>query len=204
VLGAASILFFLWVAGILRRKPAIGMIVPLFALMMPQLQSTSPMVGRMTSFLFYLLFLGPGEEFFFRGYIQSRLNAAFGKPFNFWGVRWGWGLIIASLLFGLMHVLNPFNPFLGKFDLYWWWGAWTIFGGFLLGYIREKPATYCHPPSCTVCRRRSPPCYWVSLAFADPEKWTIKKPAGETGWLLVPQAGIEPTTLALGVLCSIR
>jgi membrane protease YdiL (CAAX protease family) len=47
-------------------------------------------------------------------------------------------LVITALLFGLMHVLNPFNPFLGRFDLYIGWGVWRIFGGLTLGYIREK------------------------------------------------------------------
>jgi len=41
-------------------------------------------------------------------------------------------LAIASLVFGLMHILNPFNPF------HIWWGVWTVFGGLTLGYIREK------------------------------------------------------------------
>jgi membrane protease YdiL (CAAX protease family) len=93
----------------------------------------------LTSFLFYLLFLGPGEEFLFRGYIQSRLNAAFGRPFSFWGVPWGWGLVIASLLFGFMHILNPFNPF------HIWWGVWTVFGGLSAGYIREKTGSILPP-----------------------------------------------------------
>jgi hypothetical protein len=59
-----------------------------------------------TSFLFYLPFVGFGEEILYRGFIQSRLNQAIGTPWHFLGVEWGWGIIIASLLFGLSHVMN--------------------------------------------------------------------------------------------------
>jgi len=57
----------------------------------------------------------------------------------------GWGLVIASILFGIMHILNPFNPFLGKFDLYIWWGVWTVFGGLIFGYVREKAMSILPP-----------------------------------------------------------
>jgi membrane protease YdiL (CAAX protease family) len=53
-------------------------------------------------------------------------------PLSFWGVPWGWGLVITALIFGFVHILNPFNPF------HIWWGVWTIFGGLSFGYIREK------------------------------------------------------------------
>ena len=104
----------------------------------PLATSSGLLPEKLVSFLFYLLFLGPGEEFLFRGYIQSRLNTAFGRTSSFWGVSFGWGLIITSLIFGFMHVLNPFNPFLSGFGLYPWWGVWTIFGGLTAGFIREK------------------------------------------------------------------
>jgi membrane protease YdiL (CAAX protease family) len=144
ILSAISIACLVWTAGILRKKPATALVLPALALI-PMMQGSAILPERLVSFLFYLLFLGPGEEFFFRGYIQSRLNAAFGRPFRFWGVSWGWGLIIASLLFGFMHILNPFNPFLGKFDLYIWWGVWTVFGGLIFGYIREKAGSILPP-----------------------------------------------------------
>ena len=32
------------------------------------------------------------EEFFFRGYLQTNLNRAWGRPFSFLGVAWGWAL----------------------------------------------------------------------------------------------------------------
>jgi membrane protease YdiL (CAAX protease family) len=144
ILSAISIACLIWTAGILRKKPATALVLPALVLI-PMMQGSAILPERLVSFLFYLIFLGPGEEFLFRGYIQSRLNVAFGRPFRFWGVSWGWGLIIASLLFGFMHILNPFNPFLGKFDLYIWWGVWTVFGGLIFGYIREKAGSILPP-----------------------------------------------------------
>jgi membrane protease YdiL (CAAX protease family) len=121
-----------------------ALVLPALGLL-PLVQGSAILPERLVSFLFYLMFLGPGEEFLFRGYIQSRLNVAFGRPFRFWGVSWGWGLVISSLLFGFMHILNPFNPFLGKFDLYIWWGVWTVFGGLIFGYVREKAGSILPP-----------------------------------------------------------
>ena len=100
---------------------------------------TTPYTERISGFVFYLFFVGFGEEIMFRGYIQSRLNEAFDRPYRFFGVGWGWGLIIASLIFGFMHVINPYNPF------HWWWGFWTFFGGLFFGFIREKTGSVVAP-----------------------------------------------------------
>jgi hypothetical protein len=115
-----------------------ALVLPACLGLIPLMQGSAILPERLVSFLFYLLFLSSGEEFLFRGYIQSRLNMAFGRPFRFWGVSFGWGLVLTALIFGLMHILNPFNPFLGEFDLYIWWGMWTVFGGLMFGYVREK------------------------------------------------------------------
>ena len=91
-------------------------------------------------FGYVYLFSVPAEEILFRGYVQSRLNRAFGRPYRFFGVPWGKGILLSSLLFGLWHLVNPltFNPFLGQFDLHWLHGLWTFFFGLFLGYFREK------------------------------------------------------------------
>jgi membrane protease YdiL (CAAX protease family) len=96
-------------------------------------------------FVFYIFFFRLGEELLFRGYIQSRLNAAWGKPFQFFGVRWGWGVVIASVLFGLMHVLNVGSLVSGAWQPEWWWGFWTFFGGLVLGFVREKTGSIVAP-----------------------------------------------------------
>jgi CAAX protease family protein len=85
------------------------------------------------SLIYYYLFVGLAEEGFFRGYMQSRLNQAFGQPFRFFGVSWGWGLVIASLAFAAWHIVwNPANL------AGWLHGLWTFFAGLIFGYVREK------------------------------------------------------------------
>lgn len=98
-----------------------------------------------SALVFYIFFLGVGEELLFRGYIQSRLNAAFGKPFTLFGAQWGWGAIIASALFGIMHLLNLGSLASGQWILTPWWGLWTFFGGLVFAYIREKTGSIAAP-----------------------------------------------------------
>jgi membrane protease YdiL (CAAX protease family) len=77
---------------------------------------------------------GAGEEIFFRGYVQSRLNDAFGRPFRLFGVDFGVGLFGAAALFGLVHVLNGVDYFAGEYRPMWWHGlaaGSTVFYGFL-------------------------------------------------------------------------
>lgn len=80
----------------------------------------------------------PAEEIFFRGYVQTRLNDVFERKFNLNGVGFGWGLILSSVLFGVMHVLNPYNPLMGSSGVSLPWGLWTTVLGLILGLIREK------------------------------------------------------------------
>lgn len=91
---------------------------------------TLPLGKQVGGFTFGLFTIGFGEEILFRGYIQSRLNRAFGKPFRIWGVRWGWSAVITAVFFGLVHYLH------GSGTL--WWGVWTTFAGLVFGFLREK------------------------------------------------------------------
>lgn len=84
------------------------------------------------------VFSGFGEEIFLRGYVQGRLNQAFGRPWTFFGVPCGPGLIIAALLFGLLHAFNTYNPAAGETTLAWGWALFATFGGLFFGLIREK------------------------------------------------------------------
>jgi membrane protease YdiL (CAAX protease family) len=92
-----------------------------------------------------LVFSGFGEEFLWRGYVQSRLNRAFGRPWRLFGIQFGAGLIIASLLFGVQHALNTYKPALGLASLSWGWALSTFVGGLMFGAIREKTGTLLAP-----------------------------------------------------------
>jgi uncharacterized protein len=91
------------------------------------------------------IFSGFGEEFTFRGYFQSRLNQAFGRPLILFGIQFGVGLIIASLLFGLWHAFNTYDPTVGVSSLAWGWALSSFVSGLFFGVIREKTGTLIAP-----------------------------------------------------------
>jgi len=68
------------------------------------------------------------EEFFFRGYLQTRLNRIFGRPFQFLGAPFGWGLVMTALIFTLFHFLLSVNL----------WNAGIFFPALIFGWLREK------------------------------------------------------------------
>jgi membrane protease YdiL (CAAX protease family) len=94
-----------------------------------------------STIVFQFYFAGFGEEILFRGYFQSRLSQDFGRPWRIKGVAFGPGLLIASALFGVLHMLNPFNPLMGKFEIDLLWGISSFVGGLLFGFLREKTGT---------------------------------------------------------------
>jgi membrane protease YdiL (CAAX protease family) len=102
-------------------------------------------VQKVLTVVYFLFFVGFGEEMLNRGYIQSRLNGVFGRHWSFFGVKVGWGLVITSLIFGFGHVFTNFNPFLGEFNWNWWQAFWTIFSGLVFGYLRERTGSILVP-----------------------------------------------------------
>jgi len=105
---------------------------------------TTPYTKRISGFVFYLFFVGFGEEILYRGYIQSRLNEAFDRSYHFFGVNWGWGIIIASLIFGFSH-MGILTLSLGEYVLRLPWVFWTFFSGLVFGFIREKTGSIVAP-----------------------------------------------------------
>ncbi len=89
------------------------------------------------SVLFYAM-VGLGEEIWFRGFVLTRLNETAGCPNRFFGVNWGWGTLLAALLFGASHLFNGLDPVTGAFNPPWAWGAWTVFSALFFSYIRLK------------------------------------------------------------------
>lgn len=59
--------------------------------------------------IFLLIMPGLAEEIVFRGVYQSLLNRAFGKPWRLAGAEFGWGLIIAAILFAGSNGLVAVN-----------------------------------------------------------------------------------------------
>jgi membrane protease YdiL (CAAX protease family) len=96
-----------------------------------------PLPNVLFSVLWLFLGTGFGEEVFFRGYVQSRVNEAFGRPYRRWGVRVGPGVVISSLLFGFIHALNTVDYFGGRYDFAWLWLLSNSFVGLFFGVLRE-------------------------------------------------------------------
>jgi membrane protease YdiL (CAAX protease family) len=149
ILAGVEIAVLFALGWMLKRKPTrneSGIVVGAILLTTYSSITQKATVGNgISALLFYVFFLGLGEELLFRGYIQSRLNEAFGRPFQFFGVHWGWGVVITSVLFGLMHILNIGTLVTGDWQLTPWWGLWTFFAGFIGGFVREKTGSIVAP-----------------------------------------------------------
>jgi uncharacterized protein len=97
-----------------------------------------PVLDVLLSVLWLFFGAGFGEEIFFRGYIQSRLNQAFGRPWRFLGVDFGLGLLVSAALFGLIHVFNTVDYFSGHWDFAWLWWFPNFAAGLFFGALRER------------------------------------------------------------------
>ena len=77
---------------------------------------------------YQVFFVAIPEEFFYRGYFQTRLNEVFDRRWVVFGVPMGWGSVIAAAFFAFGHSLV---------DLQWWHFA-TFFPGMVFAWMREK------------------------------------------------------------------
>lgn len=136
ILSAVQVVLLLVLAWLLRRKPLAASGAAAVVLLAPAVPGAFGQAVIL--FLTYALFVGFGEEILYRGYVHSRLNEAFGTPFRFSGVAFGWGTILAAAAFGLAHVglvrwiLDTTNQVTPA------WGLWTFFGGLVFAFVREK------------------------------------------------------------------
>jgi membrane protease YdiL (CAAX protease family) len=142
----AAVVLLAWVLtrqdSILNRIPkASCVLVFLAALSLPlifALHYGRPFRHTVLTVLWLLLGAGCGEEIFYRGYIQSRVNMAFGRPLRFLGIQFGMGLLVSSLLFGFLHALNSVDYFDRRFTFAWGFGVANVGTGLLYGCLRES------------------------------------------------------------------
>jgi membrane protease YdiL (CAAX protease family) len=136
-----------WGARIERFPLSIGVALLLAGLLAPlalRLAEGRPVGHAALTLLGLVVGAALGEELFFRGYVQSRLNEAFGRPWSAFGVPWGPGLLIASAYFGLIHVLNPCDYFRGQGHFAWWHGLFCT-AALLYGFLRERTGSIVAP-----------------------------------------------------------
>lgn len=146
ILAGIQIALLFALALLLRKKPPIAMAAS-GILLMPTLIDAGESTASQALILFltYALFVGFGEEMLYRGYMQSRLNEVFCKPYKFFDVAYGWGAIVTALLFGLTHV-GILRWILGMSnEATLAWGFWTVFGGLVFGFVREKSGSILAP-----------------------------------------------------------
>jgi membrane protease YdiL (CAAX protease family) len=75
---------------------------------------------------FFLLVAIP-EEVFYRGYMQTRLDAVFKRRVTILGAKVGWSLVVTSAFFAVGHLVEPRLDKLG-----------TFFPGLVFGWLRAR------------------------------------------------------------------
>ena len=81
-----------------------------------------------TLILYQLFFVAIPEEFFYRGYMQTRLNEVFPKKFILFGIPFSHALWITSIVFAIGHSLVILR----------WWHWAIFFPGLIFGLLRER------------------------------------------------------------------
>lgn len=77
---------------------------------------------------YHLFFVAIPEEMFYRGYLQSRLDEAFGKPWRLFGAQVGPGLLFASVIFAFGHSIVQLQ----------WWHFAIFFPSLVFGWMRAR------------------------------------------------------------------
>ena len=78
--------------------------------------------------LYHLVYVALPEEFFYRGYMQSRLDLVFPRTRTVFGIPLGWGFLITVVLFTVGHTIVQFR----------WWHFAIAFPALLFGWIRYR------------------------------------------------------------------
>jgi membrane protease YdiL (CAAX protease family) len=86
--------------------------------------------------LFEATLPGMAEEFVYRGVLLTLLNKMFGRPWRLWGAQFGWGLLIISVLFGLLHGLDIHDFSVQR--IYWAPMIFAFIVGLALAWLRER------------------------------------------------------------------
>ena len=77
---------------------------------------------------YHLFYAAIPEEIFYRGYMQSRLDEAFGTPWTVFGAAVGPGLLLTAVLFAFGHSLVFFQ----------WWHVAIVVPALAFGWMRSR------------------------------------------------------------------
>ncbi len=79
--------------------------------------------------LYQVLCVGYAEEFFYRGYMQTRLDGIWDNTrWSFLGARFGWSLPVTAVLFTIGHSLVTLQ----------WWQPFIVFPALVFGWLRAR------------------------------------------------------------------
>ena len=93
--------------------------------------------------LFFAIMPGLGEELIYRGLLLGLLNKIFERKFKLLRTNFGWGLILTSIVFGLLHGFNLNDNYNLQFDFITILLTGTY--GFIYGLIRERSGSLVFP-----------------------------------------------------------
>ena len=91
---------------------------------------------RLETFLYEATLPGLSEEIVFRGILLSLLNRVFTRNLTWLNTRFGWGLILTSLLFGAVHGLSINPSRIPDFNSQRFLMTGAL--GFVMGLLKEK------------------------------------------------------------------
>lgn len=77
---------------------------------------------------YHLFFVAIPEEFFYRGYVQTRLDEVFRPKWRILGADLGWGWLITCVIFAFGHSVVVFQ----------WWHFAIIFPSLVFGWLRAR------------------------------------------------------------------
>lgn len=93
--------------------------------------------------LFLAIMPAVNEELIYRGFLLGFLNKIFGRRFKIFGTDFGWGTILSSTVFGLLHGFQ----LSGDYQFYFDFMAIITAGfyGFIFALIRERSGSLVFP-----------------------------------------------------------
>jgi membrane protease YdiL (CAAX protease family) len=77
---------------------------------------------------YHLFFVAIPEEFFYRGYLQTRLDEAFEPKWRVFGAQLGWGWLITCIIFAFGHSIIQVQ----------WWHFAIFFPSLIFGWMRAR------------------------------------------------------------------
>lgn len=94
--------------------------------------------GTPATFAYEATMPGLGEELMYRGLLLMLLNEAFGRPWKFAGIQFGWGFIIVTAMFGFLHGVDVEPGQAQLAHVYWSGMIFPALIGVVLAWLRER------------------------------------------------------------------